>query len=526
MSASVVEARPGVDGPDTRPDRPRRRRVLHPFLFAAFPIVFLLARNTAEDVSASDVLVPLAIALTGTAVLLGILNLVLRDLEAAGLATSALLLLFFSFGHLVGFVDPEGYGDATMQLLLAYGLLAAVAVLSAIRFRGRLAPLTGGLNIVAAVLVVINLVPAVPLGSGTPVAASSPIHLEPPDEPRDVYYLIFDRYASPRTLRDLFDYDDEPFLDGLRDRGFYVAEDSVANYPKTAHSLASSLNAELLDGLVDDVGTDSGDWDPIFGRLQDFRVARALRSVGYRYVHLGSWWSPTREDPSADANLTYGSMTEFSSVLLDTTAWPELADVLGITDAASFERTQYDRANFQFRSLARVAEDPRPTFAFAHFTLPHPPYVFAVDGSYRSPEEVARAQGRPYLDQLTYTNRRIEQLVATLLAGPDQTDPIIVIQSDEGPHPDRLNADEDRFDWTRATDAELSEKLRILNAYYLPGEDGSPTPYPTISPVNTFRLIFDRYFGAALPLLPDRTWVFQDNGHPYRLTEVTDRLRA
>jgi hypothetical protein len=114
-------------------------------------------------------------------------------------------------------------------------------------------------------------------------------------------------------------------------------------------------------------------------------------------------------------------------------------------------------------------------------------------------------------------------MVDQLLAGPDDTDPIVVIQSDEGPHPDRLEADEDSFEWPDATDTELGEKFRILDALYLPGE-GTDAELGSFTPVNSFRIIFDRYFDADLPLLPDRTWVFQDSTHPYRMTEITDRL--
>jgi hypothetical protein len=39
-------------------------------------------------------------------------------------------------------------------------------------------------------------------------------------------------------------------------------------------------------------------------------------------------------------------------------------------------------------------------------------------------------------------------------------------------------------------------------------------------------LIFHDYFGADLPLLPDRTWIYQDVRHPYRFTEVTDELKT
>ena len=49
----------------------------------------------------------------------------------------------------------------------------------------------------------------------------------------------------------------------------------------------------------------------------------------------------------------------------------------------------------------------------------------------------------------------------------------------------------------------IRERHAILNAYYLPG-DGSKKLYPSISPVNTFRVVFSHYFGADLDLLPDR----------------------
>jgi len=41
----------------------------------------------------------------------------------------------------------------------------------------------------------------------------------------------------------------------------------------------------------------------------------------------------------------------------------------------------------------------------------------------------------------------------------------------------------------------------ILNAYYLPGQQDRL--YPTISPVNSFRVIFDAYFGGKYDMLED-----------------------
>ena len=58
----------------------------------------------------------------------------------------------------------------------------------------------------------------------------------------DVYYVILDRYANSWTLANLYGYDNTPFLEALRERGFYVADEAWANYFKTAFSVSSSLD--------------------------------------------------------------------------------------------------------------------------------------------------------------------------------------------------------------------------------------------------------------------------------------------
>jgi hypothetical protein len=53
----------------------------------------------------------------------------------------------------------------------------------------------------------------------------------------------------------------------------------------------------------------------------------------------------------------------------------------------------------------------------------------------------------------------------------------------------------------------------------LPGTH-PPKVADNFTPVNTFRLIFDHYFGASFGLLPNRTY-FCDPANPYRLSDVT-----
>ncbi|NIN92641.1 MAG: hypothetical protein GTN76_16480, partial [Candidatus Aenigmarchaeota archaeon] len=101
-----------------------------------------------------------------------------------------------------------------------------------------------------------------------------------------------------------------------------------------------------------------------------------------------------------------------------------------------------------------------------------------------------------YIDQLIFTNTKVRMLIDTLLADSERP-PIIVIQSDEGPDP--LSKGKKDFVWQRATKNDLREKFKILNAYYLPGVDTSLL-YPSITPVNSFRFIFNLYFHAQFEL--------------------------
>jgi len=68
-----------------------------------------------------------------------------------------------------------------------------------------------------------------------------------------------------------------------------------------------------------------------------------------------------------------------------------------------------------------------------------------------------------------------------------------------------------------------NEVMRILNAYRFPGDNKS-TLYPTITPVNSFRVLFNDYFGAGLPLLKDQSWCSPVRVRPYSWSDVTPKL--
>jgi hypothetical protein len=511
---------------------------LHPPLLAAFPVLFLFATNVREQITLEPLLGPLAIAVAGAAALLVVVVAVFRWLRLepsrAALVTSVALVLFFSYGHVWQAAGAALGGHGV--LLAIWGALAIVGISLAVRARPeRVRATTGLLNVAAIVLVGVQLVPIVGLGlqarpaavddGGMDGPAAQPTTSDP-----DIWYLVFDRYGGERGLEAAYGFDNGPFTAELERRGFSVFDLATANYLKTAHSVASTLNMDYLDAdALNAAATASDDWTPLYRMLQGpHEVGRRLHDRGYDYLHLGLRRGATYTNSSADRTFIYGDQTEFSAVLLETTIAAAL-DGLAPSDALGGISELYrSQSLYQLDALRQLASAPaeRPRFIFAHILLPHPPYVFNADGSWVTASEAAgRNANVQYIEQLRFTNDQILELVDAIEASADEP-PVIVLQSDEGPFPPRYARDEASFAWLEATDAELVQKFSVLAAYRVPGADASELGLArTMTPVNAFRAVFNVLFGDGFDLLPDRNIVFVDGRHLYDLVDVTDRVQ-
>jgi hypothetical protein len=513
---------------------------LHPFAVAAFPVLYLFAANIREQLSLAPLWGPLAVVLGIAALTLLTALLVGRLLgmaaDRAALGASLLVGLGLTYGHAWNLV-----GDAVglhRYLLAAWAILAVAGMVVVFRVRPSVVRrLTTAVSVAAGVLVIVNLVPIAGLAgrdiTARPATADEPGDgVAPAAGGRDVWYLVFDRYAGSAALKQLYGFDNTPFLEALRDRGFRVAERATANYLKTAHSLVSSLNMEELDAeALAAEASAPDDWTPLYRRLQtSHAVERFLHERGYRYLHLGLRRGATYANDAADVELLLGDTTEFSTVLADTTILLALGRVLPDDLAAGIETVYPAQTLFQLGELERIADAPGRNFVFAHLLLPHPPYAFNADGSRVTAEQRAsRTEDEQYIEQLRYTNARILQLLDRMQSGPPETWPVVVIAADEGPFPERYADDEPGFAWLDATPDELLRKFSILTAVSVPGVENEGLEAAgfsdTQTPVNLFRVVFNAAFDAELPMLPERNWVFVDQRHLYDLVEITDRVR-
>lgn len=504
----------------------KRSFILHPLLFALYPTLYLYSHNI-HQVKVSETLLPLGASVCLFALLFAASRLMFRNSFKSACFVSLFLIVCFLYGPAVeaikGWIRSASSFQIHTFLVPASCLVLCIAALLIGRMKKSLMTITATLNIFASSLFLLSAAHIVFYeireSRGNSVLASN-MTLEFdssrfPNELPNIYYIILDRYCRQDNLAEFYDFDNSEFIEFLENRGFYVAAESNANYLCTAQSLASSLNMRHLTFLTDVMGRKSDNWLPVYRMLQHHEVGRVLKSIGYKYEHYGSRWHPTSRNMYADKNHNVSVLPEFSALVFRTTLFYPVFRLFGLYD--SHRVIKYKRVLCQLGEISRIPEIREPTFVFVHFLLPHDPYVFKDNGEFKTESEEKRmGKKENYLEQIAFVNSRIEQLVDKLLTDSD-TPPIIIIQSDEGEYPERRG--EAAADWRNADEAQLRHKMGILNAYYLPGV-GDDAVYPDITPVNTFRIIFDRYFQAKLGRVEDVSYIYPDEKRLYDFVRV------
>jgi hypothetical protein len=506
---------------------------LYPFLAAAYPVAFLYAQNVQEAIAPFELLLPLGLSLGLTLVALLAFRALTGSGAAGALIGTMLVALFFTYGMAWQWLSEMLLGH--WVLLAAWVLLAVIGISLAWRFAPSVRRLTLPLNAIGAIVIGFNLViiGAFFMNVHPTVAVTGPgLTMSPAPRPGqklpDIYWIILDRYGSANVIDKYWDYDNSPFTDELRARGFYIAEHATANYLKTALSMVSSRNMEYLNFIeLRERAKSDRDWGPLYADLKaPFQVEHYLGSAGYRFMYLGTYWGPSANHPSAEINYVYDELTsEFLDVLAGSTMLVALQDLVP-ESPFDWRRNRWNQTRYEWESLNRASTLGGPKFVHAHFALPHEPFVFHADGSFvTEEEEKKRTREVNYVDQLRFANAQVLEWLDSLLSVPSDERPIVIIQADEGPFPWSYARNEGAFDWTSATADELDEKFGILSAFYLPGKTPQEAGlYDSITPVNQWRAIFHAYFGLDLPLLPDRNWIFTNQLHIYTELDVTDKV--
>ena len=499
----------------------------YPILMGIYPVIYLWMVNF-NRVNAFVVPRSLLTSLMIASIAFILALIILRRLQKAGLISGIFLLLFYSYGHVFRLVDNASIDGILIgrhrYMLILWFILFAVGAFFVLRSKSKLFRLTRILNVI---LVILLAVPLLQIGlrslqslkhtpkiaSAAPPPSNETISLPGPD----VYYIVLDSYSRDDVLKEKYNLDNGDFIAQLESLGFTVPKCTHSNYDNTIMSISSALNMNYIDQLgfsYDQFISQNTNEALLAPQVRNSAVQEKFTSAGYKIITFSSLYAFI-SIPDSDLIYNFEETTlpserletlNFQNLFLETTLarvlveWadthpeqimkisPVLLQILAPKDSLFTTRNykQYQQNIFDFETLEKIPELPGKKFVYAHLFTTHQPFTFNRDGSFRTTFLDSK---EAYIDQIVATNRYMLKVVKTILE-KSSTPPVIILQSDHN----------------YTVFVEPEDKFKILNVYYLP-DNGNVKINADITPVNTFRLVFNQLFGDAYPLLNDSSFL-------------------
>jgi len=336
-----------------------------------------------------------------------------------------------------------------------------------------------------------------------PVPASRP----------DVYYLVFDSYPGTKFLQEYMDYDNTPFNDSLMKKGFYVIKSPKSNYNRTIFSIASTLNFDYLKDIHNNTSVSPKTYNMAKLTIENAIVPKIFKHYSYTFYNLSIFdidnsLSMRKETflvlPEKNV-LLYNTLPErlradlLWHLLTGKNAMPAIQKLFAKNERefATQERLKRSYNNTVIDSLLKIPleKTAKPKFIYAHLYVPHPPFFYDENGKENDFNYVLTEESQKnkplFLSYLRYTNKKILEIINSIILNSGDN-AVVILQSDHGyrDYEGAVNFPETFF--------------KNYSAFYFPDKNYSGI-YDTISNINNFPVLFNKYFNTKIPMQPDTT---------------------
>jgi hypothetical protein len=520
--------------------------VIHPILFSIYPILFIFSENI-HLIPLTEIFLPIVVMIGITILSLFLLGKKINNKNKIALTISLLIIIFFSYGHVYNIINDSELEDLRHRyLIIPFFIIAVISTIYFLKSKklfNNATTITNGIAVSIIVIISINMITDFSNGnffgssklsenekwfgfgaskqniiedffvsdykeSLTEYLATNDTHNP------DIYYIISDEYPNNNALKRFFSFDNSNFLTYLENNGFYVNNNSYSNYPTTIQSLTSSLNMQYLDVLTDGISNDTKNYHLLNELLSDNLVMEKFSSYDYDIINIGSLWGPNGEFRNAEINLC-----EFKEVNRDSLIRELLEKtMISYFYERYFEQLRRDQIMCEFEKIQLLSENEmKQKFIFVHLNSPHPPYIFGPNGESITPGNSLDSspwnERDSHVNQIKFMNKNFMKLIPQLLDSKNK--PIIILQGDTGSG--------HAINWESPSDDMIIERMSNLNAIYLP-DSNYEKMYDGITPVNTFRIIFNEYFGEDYELHDDENF-WSDGDHPYNFNNISEKIK-
>lgn len=334
-------------------------------------------------------------------------------------------------------------------------------------------------------------------------AAKSFQHSALPDSLKpDIYFLVFDAMASSKSILTTTGKSISDLDTFLTNKGFYLANKAKANYNWTIHSVSTTLNMDYLPPWISPVMNDLKVYFWGSSSFKDNSLFRILQKENY-LIKSYQPISFENEQWPGESYFTNLKKYHFAFKTLPGRIYKDIfwnfsridIDFVHKRQLSILAKRNLNKKTYNDTTISLVKESclktGSPKLIYGHFMLPHDPYVFDSTGKLKSPEKtIVRSTQQDldgYYEQLRFATTIIKELV-TFIQENNKKNTVIIVAGDHG---------------FKTKEAQVNGyAFNNYSAFYFPDRQYQSL-YESVSPVNTFRLVLNKYFNANIPLLKD-----------------------
>jgi hypothetical protein len=321
----------------------------------------------------------------------------------------------------------------------------------------------------------------------------------------DIYYIVLDGYPSTLFQKEKTGILVNQLDIDLKQNGFHLLSNSRSNYNYTAFSSESVIKMNYLEGVHNYAMPEPEHYSNTVIGIKSAQIFKLLEKKGYEIFNYSIFDLPRR--PSISKEKLFFVTTPgiiFRHTLWNRIKWevlpaifPSFVKILESSQRTDFRKNKNKLKQFNqvvFDSLSQIiaTENIKPKFVYAHLEMPHSPYIFDSAGK-EFPDSMLLSTNNltkrnMFKSYISYVNKKTTVLTNSILNGTNHQ-AIIIIQSDHGCRDSEITTNKD-------------DAFRNYSAFYFPDRDYSML-YDSMSNINTFRVVLNKYFGQKLPLLKD-----------------------
>ncbi|WP_133176907.1 sulfatase-like hydrolase/transferase [Terrimonas sp.] len=482
----------------------------HPFLLPFFFILHVLNEYYGL-MSAGIVFQYLGYYLLLSIVLFGIGRALLKSNIKAALFSTILLAVFFFWGVFHDYIKslsiPRFFTSYSFLLPLFFILL--VILFFAVKRTKYLTRATFFLNLLLILIISLDVIQIAgkafsrtdindlaaqnpPLPVKHEIIADS---LKP-----DIFFIVFDEYASSLSLEKYFGFNNYALDSMLKSNGFYVAKNSRSNYNSTPLSVSSTFNLQYLNEIHGNLKIGAKGFQKGFHTLHNSFLPKFFKLNGYKIISNGvfpeyglapqkfgkEWQQTVLFNHSLLGRIKNDILWNFI-FLFKKKISPENQERAYKLEVEKHKETILKKFPDLINAL-KVSNDT-PRFMYAHFLIPHLPFCLDRDGNPLKPDSNKLTPWYGYTEQILFTNKLIKEIMAVSKSESNRPR-IVIIEGDHG--------------YRGSTPRKESREAQFMNLSSFYFSDGNyQLLFDSISPINTFRIVLNKYFQQQLPILKD-----------------------